>query len=57
VYSIYVMIINNKNKGEKIMAFIDDILGEHCPILNFNIFVGAPFAIVWFALVALGVIG
>tara|TARA_R110000744_G_scaffold4100_2_gene15067 strand:+ start:766 stop:924 length:159 start_codon:yes stop_codon:yes gene_type:complete len=49
--------IKLNNKGEKIMAFIDDILDLHCPILNFNIFVGAPIGIVWFALVALGVIG
>tara|TARA_R100001530_G_scaffold132643_1_gene105255 strand:+ start:509 stop:682 length:174 start_codon:yes stop_codon:yes gene_type:complete len=57
VYIIDVMIINNKNKGEKIMAFINDILDLHCPILNFNIFVGAPIGIVWFALITLGVIG
>ena len=57
MYIIDVMIINNKNKGEKIMAFIDDILDLHCPILNFNISVGAPIGIVWFALITLGVIG
>lgn len=56
MYIIYVMIINNKKKGEKMVGFYNDIIGVGCPILNFNIFVGVPVGLVWFALVALEVI-